>query len=193
MEISIQITGTAPLLMHKPTLVDPLGDASRQFKKISSKRTKSDEDQLMMRRLEFEAGLYFHPEVGPYIPGEMIYSSLRAAAKITKSGPKVERGLLFVSPINRLEYEGPRTVADLWNDPRFRHVHRIANQGRNSVMRCRPVFPEWSCRAVAMINPEIVGADDLTDIAVNAGSMTGLGDWRPAKGGSYGRFEAKVQ
>jgi hypothetical protein len=188
MKLKIEVTGAAPLLMHNNTLADALSDPAKQLKKISAKRTKTDEDHIAMRRIEFEAGLYIHPEAGPYMPGANLAASLLEAAKISRRGQTVKRGLIVVSPINRLEYDGPRDVSGLWNNLKFRHVAPVKNQGTTTVMRCRPVFMDWAFTATALINQRVLTLEDLADIADAAGEMAGLGDWRPW----HGRFTAKV-
>lgn len=188
MEITLNITGSAPLLMNSNTLADPLSDAKKRMTRISEKRKKTDEDHIAMRRIEFEAGLYLDPEDGPYLPGANIAKSLLMAARIRRNGPKVERGLIMVSPINRLEYEGPRDVSGLWSDLRFRNTAPVKMQGRTTVIRCRPMFPKWSCVATALVNPSVLPREELEEIAVDAGQMIGVGDWRPW----HGRYEATV-
>lgn len=188
MEITLNVIGSAPLLMHNNTLADPLSDAKKAMTRISKKKTKTDEDHIAMRRIEFEAGLYHDPEDGPYMPGANIAKSLLMAARIRRNGPKVERGLIVVSPINRLEYEGPRDVSGLWNNMRFRNVAPVKMQGRTTVIRCRPMFPKWSFTATALVNPSVLPKEELAEIAADAGQMIGLGDWRPW----HGRFEVTV-
>jgi hypothetical protein len=187
MNVTLNISGTAPLLMHNNTLVDTLHDDTKRLKRISSKRTKTDEDEIAMRRIQFGAALYLDPEVGPYMPGPNIAKALLLAARIRRNGPKVERGLILISPVNRLEYDGPRDVSGLWNDPRFRFTVPVKVPPRTgkTVMGCRPIFPEWACTATAFTNPTVLPPDELADIANDAGQMIGLGDWRPW----HGRFE----
>lgn len=185
MNVTLNITGTAPLLMHNNTLADPLSEAKKRMSRISGKRTKTDEDHIAIRRIEFEASLYLDPDAGPYIPGPNIAKALLMAAKIRKNGPKIVRGLILVSPINALRYKGPRDVSGLWNDPRFRHTVPARNQGTTTIIRCRPIFTEWSCSATALINPSVLSPDDLAEIASDAGQMIGIGDWRPW----HGRFD----
>lgn len=141
MNPTITLVGTAPLLMHGNGLADPISDDAKRMKRISGKRVKTDEDHIAMRRIEFESSLYLDPEVGPYLPGPNIAKALLLAARIRRQGPKIERGLILVSPINRLEYDGPRDVSGLWNAPRFRHVAAAKLSGKQTVMRCRDALP----------------------------------------------------
>lgn len=194
MELRIEITGTAPLLMHAPTLVDPLHPHTKEIKRITSKTPRAvvDEDHIAKYRLQFEAGMYFDPDQGPYLPGENIAKSLLEAARLSRSGKKVERGLILVSPVNALAYEGPRDVSGLWSDLRFRRtmpVNGNPSRGNKSmVMACRPIFQNWSVTASILVNPSVISADDLQRTADAAGQMIGVGDWRPW----HGRFTAKV-
>ena len=189
MNPTITLVGTAPLLMHGNGLADPISDDAKRMKRISGKRVKTDEDHIAMRRIEFESSLYLDPEVGPYLPGANIAKALLNAAKIRRQGPKIERGLILVSPVNPLRYDGPRDVSGLWNMPKFRHVAPAKLNGRVTVMRCRPVFAEWSCTATALINPSVLSVEELAEIASDAGQMIGVGDWRPW----HGRFTATVK
>jgi hypothetical protein len=183
--VTLTISGTAPLLMHGNSLADPLDENAKKMKRISGKRIKTDEDHIAMRRIEFEGSLYIDPVAGPYLPGPNIAKALLMAARIRKNGPKIERGLILVSPVNPLAYKGPRDVSGLWNDMRFRHTAPCKLNGRQTVIRCRPIFSEWSCVATALINPTVLSPEELGDIASDAGQMIGVGDWRPW----HGRFE----
>ncbi len=189
MNPTITLVGTAPLLHHGNGLADPLSDEYKRMKRISAKRVKTDEDHIAMRRIEFESGLYHDLDAGPYLPGPNIAKALLNAAKIRRQGPKIERGLILVSPINALQYDGPRDVSGLWANPAFRFTVPAKLNGKQTVMRCRPMFSEWSCTATALINPSVLSVEELADIASDAGLMIGVGDGRPW----HGRFEATVK
>lgn len=194
-EALITVTGRAPYLMHNNTLVDPLHEQTKALKKNTSKpsRSRIDEDEIAKYRIQFEAGLYWDPEAGPYIPGVNVADCLWDAAKTIRGGPKIKRGLIFVSPINRLQYDGPRDVSGLWNDLRFRFTVPVngnpSTGGAAGVMACRPIFREWSFTASMLFNPAVLSVEDLAGFAQTAGQMIGLGDWRPW----HGRFEATVK
>lgn len=189
MNVTITLTGAAPLLMHGNGLADPISEDAKRMKRLSGKRIKTDEDHIAMRRIEFESSLYLDPDEGPYLPGPNIAKALLMAARIRRNGPKVERGLILVSPVNPLRYDGPRDVSGLWSDLKFRHTAPAKLNGKATVIRCRPVFTEWSCTATALLNPSVLPADELADIVNDAGQMVGVGDWRPW----HGRFTAKTE
>jgi len=187
-KVRITLTGTAPLLVHNIRLANPLDPIAKAMKAVSSKRTKTDDDYEELARLEFVGGLYLDEAVGPYLPGQNIERSLTDGARITKAGKKVERGLFVTDDVVPLLYKGPRTAEDLWADENFRSVLAV-KVGTSRVMRTRPMFRDWAVEADAELDPTVLSLDELGPIAETAGSMTGLGDYRPR----YGRFVSKVE
>lgn len=187
-DFTITLTGTAALLMHNSRLANPLDPAAKELKKLTGKTKKTDDDHEQIAQQEFNGGLYLDPDVGPYIPAENIARCLVDGAKLTKMGVKVTRGVFITTDVNPLSYNGPRTSQGLW-DAGWRHMASVKNPGqRGRVMRCRPWFPEWKVQADGKLDPAVLDLDDLATIATNAGSLIGLGDWRPR----YGRFTATV-
>lgn len=181
-------TGTKPLLMHNSRLSNPLDDVTKSLKRITSKRTKTDEDYEEMARLEHAGGLYFKPGLGPYLPGQNFERCLVDAARITKAGKKIERGVFIESDVNPIAYEGPHDADGLWGDQNFRHMASV-KVGTSRVTRCRPQFREWVADAEGYYDPAVINLEELREIATTAGTMIGLGDWRPR----FGRFTATVE
>ena len=187
MEFTIRIEGTAPLLMHNARLANPLDPVVKEIKKITGKRKKTDDDHEAIARLEHMGGLYLDDDLGPYIPAENIHRCLVDAGKKQKLGKAVTQGVLIASPVNPLAYKGPRDSAGLWDDKRFVSMWS-AKVGMQRVMRCRPRFAEWATEATGHIDPEVLDPDELRTVAEIAGSLIGLGDWRPL----HGRFRAAL-
>lgn len=185
---TISITGTNALLMHSARLSNPLDPATKAIKKVSGKRTKTEDDHLEMARLEHAGSLYFDDEVGPYLPSDNIWRSLLDGAKKHKLGVKVKEGLIFTTDVNPIAYDGPRTIDGLWQDENFRHSASV-KVGTSRVTRTRPMFREWTTEAEGIIDPNILDLDDLKMIAETSGSVIGMGDWRPR----YGRYVATVE
>lgn len=185
-DFTITLTGTAPLLMHNSRLSNPLDPAAKAVKKLTSKRNKTDEDYETLAHVEHSGGLYIDPDIGPYIPGENIARCLVDGAKLTKMGVKVTRGVFISTDINPLAYSGPRTADGLW-EAGFKHMASV-KVGTSRLMRCRPIFHEWKVQADGILDPSVLELSDLTTIAENAGSLIGLGDWRPR----FGRFTAEI-
>jgi hypothetical protein len=52
----------------------------------------------------------------------------------------------------------------------------------------RPLKPKWKCSFVLVCDCEMWNAELLEQIIVGAGKTIGIGAWRPALKGPYGRF-----
>jgi len=183
--IKIECTGTAPLLMHSDRLVDEFDPLVRKIKEVNAKKTnKTDEDKLYVRRLEWEAGMYWSEATGPYIPGANIKRSIQEVAKKSKNGKNVLKALHPWEGEIRLEYDGPRNPQDMWNDGRFVDTRSVTVQ-RNKILRTRPRFDHWSFETALLVDKSVLNIEDLHQWIATAGIMEGLGDYRP----TFGRFQ----
>lgn len=178
-----QLTGSAPFIPHNGQLADPTNKWAKLMKQISSKRNKTDADYEEMARLEFFGGLYVGAD-GPVIPASNIEAFLIGAAKKRSEGNLAKAGM-FVDTHASLEYIGPRTADELWNDDNFRFSKGVA-VNRARVMRMRPIFKEWQVTIEVNYDDEQINPSTLDIWGKIAGDVIGVGDWRP----KYGRFEA---
>lgn len=189
--MKIQISGISPLLMHSDRYANPLDEGAKRHKQLTSKRKKTDEDHADIAFSEWVGGLYYDDEVGPYLPGINMRSCLIEGGKLNKLGAAIQRGTIIMEDKLRLLYSGPRSIAKLWEDSRFRDVRSVV-VSRSRLMRYRPCFPEWGAEVEVTYDPAIIDGADLLRSAENAGRFIGLGDYRPNKGGPFGRFEVQL-
>lgn len=188
LELSLKITGDAPLLMHSSRLSDPLDPATKALKVASGKRSKTDDDHAAVAEAEFLGSLYCDPDIGPYLPGENIHASLVGGAKLDKLGQKVTRGLLVKTDVNPIIYDGPRDPIGLWKDGRFTHRASVKVMAAR-VIRTRPVFLTWVTEASLLVDESQLDLEQVRHIATSAGAFIGLGDWRPR----FGRYTAEIR
>lgn len=187
-QITLHITGVAPLLMHRPMTVNTLDPLSIELRQYTKKRTKTEDDHKTINRLDWEAGLYHDPELGPYLPAVNMEKCLEDAGKITKQGTTIKRAVVAATDKLPVQYRGPRGVngrgtQELW-DANLKDIRVVGNQ-KNRLMRCRPMFPAWSLDVPLYLELSLMDERDLRAIAQRAGLMVGLGDYRPR----FGRFE----
>lgn len=171
--------------MHNGQLADPLNRFAREMKKISGKRNKTEADYEELARLEFLGGLYVN-DGGPCVPGELVEAALVEAAKKMRRGNQAKAGII-VDGTFALEYDGPRDPQQLWETPAFRLVAGVKIQ-RNRIMRTRPIFHEWACEVAIDFLPGQLNRSEVEELAATAGSIVGIGDWRP----KFGRFTASA-
>ena len=61
--------------------------------------------------------------------------------------------------------------------------------GTSTDLRYRPCFEEWSVDVTFEIDADLLQVSDLINLANRAGFGVGIAEWRPEKGGEYGRYE----
>jgi hypothetical protein len=64
---------------------------------------------------------------------------------------------------------------------------RIPSTG-GRILAYRPMFDDWSLQFVAVLDTDVVGVKLLRMIVDDAGKKVGLGDFRPATKGPFGKF-----
>jgi len=196
-EIKVRIKGLSPLLCQNRRLANPLDPITKEIKRISGKRGKTDADMELLSRLEWLGGLY-PSEPGtfeiiesglkiegfgvPCIPGEMIEASIQAGARKHKLGKSFSAGLICDGNWP-LEYKGAKSIAALSLDDSFRDVRAVVIQGR-TIMRTRPIFHGWELGFTLSYLPELINDQQVRDALALAGMIAGIGTYRP----KYGRF-----
>ena len=72
----------------------------------------------------------------------------------------------------------------------YRIREDIVRIGANQTdIRYRPQFDNWRANIVAQIDSELLRPEDVVNLVNRAGFSVGIGEWRPEKGGEFGRFE----
>lgn len=180
-EVTYRLTSVAPLIVHNGQLANPLNPYTKEMKKVSGKRNKTDADFEQMAKLEFQGGLYFSSD-GPVLPPDMLDGMVLGAAKKFKEGPLAKAGCFCVNT-PKIEYDGPRDRDGLWNDDQFRFVKGV-RVGQSRVMRTRPWFQKWAVEVKFSVESSTINPSRLFEWLTTGGQVIGLGDWRP----QYGRF-----
>jgi hypothetical protein len=87
-----------------------------------------------------------------------------------------------------LIHAGPKDKDKLYADPRFTLRKGVAVQ-KSRIIRIRPMIPTgWTMQFTIEFDENIVNPKNLTKAMQDAGSLVGLGDWRP----KFGRFLVEV-
>lgn len=171
-------------MMQNVQSVDPTNNFTKELKKISGKRKKTDADFKRIQEIEFFCGLYMNKN-GPCIPSSWIEGTIIAGAKKEKEGPRAKAGMYVINNFD-LQYDGPRTAEDLWNDENFKDI-RPVNIQRNKVMKCRPIFNKWQADISVEYDDTVISIDDLSKWLEVAGQQCGIGTYRP----KHGRFRVE--
>lgn len=188
LEVMVTIKGERPLVVKSDRGVDDLDPLVRDMKRITGKRKKTEEDHELISRIEFELGLYWDDNLGPYLPTGNIHKALVEGARQSKLGRQVEQGCIPLDVRVPILYEGPRDIEGLYRTPD--HVYKVSvGVGQKRTMRTRARFPRWAVQAPFVLDPEKLDLDTFTTICDVAGRYIGLGERRPM----FGAFTATIE
>ena len=176
--ITLSVKGLSPLITHSWS-----EKAIRQMReKHAGKKTK--ERDIRNPKEEFEAASY-RTENGDYgIPAMMIKAAMITAAHKDLG---LEKTLLRKAVFLH--------CADTGNILPLKYRERVMREdtvriGRGATdLRYRPEYRGWSVEISFTFDADLLQVDDIVNLLNRAGFGCGLGDWRPEKGGEFGRFE----
>lgn len=191
MRHQITIEGLSALIVHSTAGMDARHEWAIEIKEISRKRgdNRTETDDKRIAWLETALSLWLDDNKCPTINPAALRANLEAAARKLKQGPQVREGLVI---------EGWPTFT--WDEARYgstfeevvesaQYVVPVKVQ-RNRVMRTRAKFDTpWRCTFVADCDDELIDEAMLKRWVDIGGSRLGIGDWRPEKSGSFGRFQ----
>lgn len=171
--VHVIIKGITPLLVNR--FHEEAQDTATSGVHTRKERPTPDEDAAMR--------LYPKNGTGETIPAENLRQSVIAASSRTKIGRRSATtdtaAAIYIFP-EMLPLSGE------WHTD-SRAVVIPATRGR--ILRHRPMFNEWSVSFDLQIDVDLIDAQTIKKILEDAGAFVGLGDFRPARKGPYGRFQ----
>lgn len=180
--MKVKIVGRKPgLLTHNPASMRRPGEDMTPRKAAAA---------IDPPEVEAEKGVYRNEAGQCCIPGHALRSCIVSASKAFKA--KKGRGSLLSvmahiivpdelvplltpnpgKPITTYEVNSQRAVVQ-----------------RQGIIRSRPLFRAWAAEFEVEYDDEIMNEETILAVLAEAGSKVGIGDYRPARGGPYGRFD----
>lgn len=187
--LKFKLTSDAPLLMHNGEyLANPTSKASKDLKRLTSKKDRTDADYEEMAKIEWYASLYVDIKTGKIcLPSEVIEAAVIQGAKKTKRG-KTAQSTVFVPENPILHFDGEDlSIDELWKRNLNRWTTMARVQGRGRIPRTRPRFDSWWCEITLKFDDKLLNPLELTEVVNTTGEIIGLCDWRP----KFGRFTAE--
>ena len=173
------------MLMHNGRLANPLDAHTREMKTLTGKRAKTDEDLIKLMQVEARGGCWETDDGYVGIPNAALWRSVYDAAKAFKRGEDIKRALSFEDVTQPITIRGKQWLAQDWCTTMDRIDYRPVKVMARKVMRARPKFPAgWQSEHTFELITGVIDLRDLHPILERAGSLVGIGDWRPI----YGKF-----
>jgi hypothetical protein len=178
--MNVEIEGTSPMIQHKWS-----EKALRQLReKGGGKKTKDRTARDPVD--EAQAATYLRQDGTPGVPLLAIKSALISAAHkdIGVEKTLVRKGLFIIA-------EGGDAILKLEGSaPTIREDAVRVGMGATD-LRYRPQFEEWRVNLPIEYDADLLQPSDIVNLIDRAGFGVGIGEWRPEKGGEFGRFRVR--
>jgi hypothetical protein len=172
----ITLEGISPLLMNRPSQLD-IGDKSK-----TSKREVNTPEQIS------ESKLYKDSEDNVYLPATWFQGAIVEAGKqkkmLGKGSAKATYSKVAGSSVEINPFE--IIIKDKWKVFSILAVNPTT-KGKNVLHR--PQFDKWKANFECTFDDEQIEVSVMKEIFDIAGRSVGVGDWRPAKKGRFGKFQ----
>lgn len=179
-KMTFGIRGTSPLVMHQWS-----EKAKRMMRDKQQEGKKTKERELRKPNEEAEAATYRTAEGDVGIPAMALKASIVGAAHRDLG---IERTLVRKALF--LICDDPNLVIPFssCDEPTVREDMVRVGMG-TADLRYRPEFRRWKAAVEFEIDAELLQDSDVLALVGRAGFGVGLCEWRPEKGGEFGRYE----
>jgi hypothetical protein len=182
MDIDIEITGTTPLICNRFTDSAAQSATNGTRSALAGADKGSPHDQAEQKLYTASDGATL------IIPSPNIFSCIIAAGTFHKAGRvkiTTQKSSLIPACVSIHEIEIPLISKQGWSvDTR---AVRIPSTG-GRILAHRPIFNDWNLRFTVDLDTEFMSENLFRAIVDDAGKRIGLGDFRPACKGPFGKF-----
>lgn len=188
----VGIVGVKPLLMN-PASIEMLEDIKSRKRKpvVLDESPEQEAGKKIIRNDGRQAGI---PDDAVGLPQEYLLACLTAAGKWVKFDARRNMSSTTESLVPALldieESFFPFPTLDggtelPWKVDKRRGVNPQTN-GANLIIR--PMYENWSFEFTLSFDEKELSEETVKDLVAKAGKRVGLGDYRPARKGPFGKF-----
>lgn len=170
-QITLMLIGDSPLIVHAWSEKAKKQMLDKQMKKATKGKEAKDPEA------DYEA-CFYRTDTGAFgFPAIGVKAAMVAAARYVDAKMTVLRGAFHIG-VEMLTVIGePRPREDM-----VRLSLGVAD------IRYRPEFVDWRIPVTIKYNTAAISAEQIANLLNVAGFGVGIGEWRPERNGSYGRF-----
>lgn len=175
--VTVKIEGISPILINR----------FKEQDEIPTKMKKAGKKDYGTPREQATATAYQDPDGKLWIPSAWIKGAIQTIAsdyKLPGSRKSVKSvsGGAIIPTEEKLYFLEQYTIKNLEVDSRPCVIQRAR------IMRHRARLEKWSVKITLEIDEEIIATESVHEILSASGRRSGCGDFRPQKGGPFGRF-----
>ncbi len=169
--VQFMLIGDSPLIIHAWSEKAKKQMLDKQMKKATKAREAKDPEA------DYEACFYKFPDGRNGFPAIGLKAAMVSAARFVDAKMTVLRGAVHIDA----------ELVEIIGEPNPREDMVRVGMGTADI-RYRPEFKAWRMPVTVKFNSSVISAEQIANLLNNAGFGVGIGEWRPEKNGSYGRF-----
>lgn len=183
--IVFKITGLSPLLTHNP--------ASMQ----QSNQGKLGQKYIPKPEEEAAAGCYKNDDGTFGLPSEAFRQSIVGSgggASGRRIGKKSAASIVCAG-VFTTEVRCILLLPTTWKPIKKYEIYtcRAVLRGREGILRSRPMFKDWGCKWPVEVDEDFITPEIVLDLLNISGKVAGVGDFRPQRKGTFGRYRAEIE
>lgn len=169
--LTLMLIGNSPLIVHAWSEKAKRQMLEKQMKKAKQAKEAKDPEA------DYEA-CFYRTETGGYgFPAIGVKAAMVSAARYVDLKMTVMRGAFHIDA----------EMLPVIGEPRPREDMVRVGMGVADI-RYRPEFVDWRIPVAIKFNASAISAEQIANLLNTAGFGVGIGEWRPERNGSYGRF-----
>jgi len=181
---TFEITSTKEMLQNNPAGMTGSADG-----KLDTKKIPTPEEEAAAGRYLTEDGKHLCIRAQAFKSSFVNGSAGRRIGK--RAATAVMKAAIF--PVDEwCVLLDPKTKKPLKADQYSIDVRRVVLQKKIGILRARPKIAGWSALVTFEVDEIIDKIQMVEEIGNLAGRMVGVGDYRPEKGGPFGRYTVKL-
>jgi hypothetical protein len=169
--VTFMLIGDSPLIVHAWSEKAKKQMLDKQMKRATKAREAKDPEA------DYTACFYFTPDHLPGFPAIGVKAAMVSAARFVDAKMTVLRGAVHIDA----------EILPIIGEPSMREDMVRVGMGTADI-RYRPEFKEWRMPVTLKFNAAVISVEQIANLLNTAGFGVGIGEWRPEKNGSYGRF-----
>lgn len=170
--LKVTLIGDSPLICHAWSDKAKKQMLDKQMKKAKSAKEAKDPEA------DYKASLYEHPDGGFGFPCVAFKSAAVGACRFSD-------GIKMTEARGAFHVDGE--LAKIDGTPSMREDMVRVGMGTADI-RYRGEFKTWKATLTITYNADALSEEQIINLFNIAGFGVGVGEWRPEKDGSYGRF-----
>ena len=180
--VVIPLESMSPMIQHAWT------EKARKMMRDKKAGKKTKTREVTDPHAEALAATHFTADADYGIPAGAIKKAIiNAAHKDLGIEKTLVRKSLFVVCADK------NNVIKIECDPPVMREDSVRVGAGSADLRYRPEFASWRCDLEIMYDGGNLTIDDIVNLVNRAGFGVGVMEWRPEKGGDYGRFRVRAE